>query len=185
MKTNINKSWNKILEKELKKDYFISLLKTTDYNYNKKTCFPEKNKIFSALNHCPFENLKVVILGQDPYHGVNQANGLSFSVNSNENSPPSLKNIFIEINNDINTTIRTNGDLTDWANQGVLLLNSVLSVEKGKPGSHSKIGWEIFTDNIIQLISNNKSKIVFMLWGGYAKKKEKLINLNKHLILKT
>ncbi|MGY8920239.1 MAG: uracil-DNA glycosylase [Flavobacteriales bacterium] len=174
-----------MLEKELKKDYFISLLKTTDYNYNKKTCFPEKNKIFSALNHCPFENLKVVILGQDPYHGVNQANGLSFSVNSNEKSPPSLKNIFIEINNDINTPIRTNGDLTDWANQGVLLLNSVLSVEKGKPGSHSKIGWEIFTDNIIQLISNNKSKIVFMLWGGYAKKKEKLINLNKHLILKT
>ena len=185
MKTNINKSWNKILEKELKKDYFISLLKTTDYNYSKKKCFPEKNKIFSALNHCSYENLKVVILGQDPYHNVNQANGLSFSVNSNEKSPPSLKNIFIEINNDISTPVRTNGDLTDWANQGVLLLNSVLSVEKGKPGSHSKIGWEIFTDNIIQLISNNKSKIVFMLWGGYAKKKEKLINLNKHLILKT
>ena len=185
MKTNINKSWNKILEKELKKDYFISLLKTTDYNYSKKKCFPEKNKIFSALNHCSYENLKVVILGQDPYHNVNQANGLSFSVNSNEKTPPSLKNIFVEINNDINTPIRTNSDLTDWANQGVLLLNSVLSVEKGKPGSHSKIGWEIFTDNIIQLISNNKSKIVFMLWGGYAKNKEKLINLNKHLILKT
>lgn len=185
MKTNINKSWNKILEKELKKDYFISLLKTINFNYSKETCFPEKNKIFSALNHCSYENLKVVILGQDPYHNVNQANGLSFSVNSNVKSPPSLKNIFIEINNDINIPIRTNGDLTDWANQGVLLLNSVLSVEKGKPGSHSKIGWEIFTDNIIQLISNNKSKIVFMLWGGYAKKKEKLINLNKHLILKT
>jgi|TARA_B110000438_G_scaffold76020_1_gene76094 uracil-DNA glycosylase len=185
LKTNINKSWNKILEKELKKDYFISLLKTTDYNYSKKKCFPEKNKIFSALNHCSYENLKVVILGQDPYHNVNQANGLSFSVNSNEKTPPSLKNIFVEINNDINTPIRTNSDLTDWANQGVLLLNSVLSVEKGKPGSHSKIGWEIFTDNIIQLISNNKSKIVFMLWGGYAKKKKKLIDLNKHLILKT
>ena len=185
MKTNINKSWNKILEKELKKDYFISLLKTTEINYNNKTCFPDKSKIFSALNHCSFKNLKVVILGQDPYHGINQANGLSFSVNSNEKAPPSLKNIFIEIKNDLNTTIRTNNDLTDWANQGVLLLNSVLSVEKGKPGSHSRIGWEIFTDNLIKLISEHKTNIVFMLWGGYAKKKEKLINENIHLILKT
>ena len=185
MKTNINKSWNKILEKELKKDYFISLLKTTEINYNNKTCFPDKSKIFSALNHCSFKNLKVVILGQDPYHGINQANGLSFSVNSNEKTPPSLKNIFIEIKNDLNTTIRTNNDLTDWANQGVLLLNSVLSVEKGKPGSHSKIGWEIFTDNLIKLISEHKTNIVFMLWGSYAKKKQKLITGNNHFILKT
>ena len=185
MKANINKSWNKILENELKKDYFISLLKTTEFNYNNSTCFPEKSKIFSALNHCSFEKLKIVIIGQDPYHGINQANGLSFSVNSSEKSPPSLRNIFIEINNDLKTPLRTNGNLTDWANQGVLLLNSVLSVEIGKPGSHSKIGWETFTDKLIKIISEHKSNIVFMLWGGYAKKKEKLIFENNHLILKT
>ena len=185
MKANINKSWNKILENELKKDYFISLLKTTEFNYNNSTCFPEKSKIFSALNHCSFEKLKIVIIGQDPYHGINQANGLSFSVNSSEKSPPSLRNIFIEINNDLKTPLRTNGNLTDWANQGVLLLNSVLSVEIGKPGSHSKIGWETFTDKLIKIISEQKSNIVFMLWGGYAKKKEKLIFENNHLVLKT
>lgn len=185
MKANINKSWNKILENELKKDYFISLLKTTEFNYNNSTCFPEKSKIFSALNHCSFEKLKIVIIGQDPYHGINQANGLSFSVNSSEKSPPSLRNIFIEINNDLKTPLRTNGNLTDWANQGVLLLNSVLSVQIGKPGSHSKIGWETFTDKLIKIISEQKSNIVFMLWGGYAKKKEKLIFENNHLILKT
>jgi uracil-DNA glycosylase len=173
LKANINKSWNKILENELKKDYFISLLKTTEFNYNNSTCFPEKSKIFSALNHCSFEKLKIVIIGQDPYHGINQANGLSFSVNSSEKSPPSLRNIFIEINNDLKTPLRTNGNLTDWANQGVLLLNSVLSVEIGKPGSHSKIGWETFTDKLIKIISEQKSNIVFMLWGGYAKKKRK------------
>ena len=185
MKTNINKSWNKILEKELKKDYFISLLKTTQNNYNNNKCFPEKKNIFSAFNHCSFEKLKVVIIGQDPYHGINQANGLSFSVNSNEKLPPSLKNIFIEINNDLKTTIRTNGDLADWANQGVLLLNSILSVERGKPGSHSKLGWETFTNQVIKIISKSKKNVVFMLWGGYAKKKEKLIFENNHLILKT
>ena len=185
MKTNINKSWNKILEKELKKDYFISLLKTTKNNYNNNTCFPERSNIFSAFNHCSFEKLKVVIIGQDPYHGINQANGLSFSVNSNEKLPPSLKNIFLEINNDLKTNIRTNGDLADWASQGVLLLNSILSVESGKPGSHSKIGWETFTDNVIKIISKSKNNVVFMLWGGYAKKKEKLIFENNHLILKS
>ena len=185
MKTNINKSWNKILEKELKKDYFITLLKTTQNNYNNNTCFPEKRNIFSAFNHCSFEKLKVVIIGQDPYHGINQANGLSFSVNSNEKLPPSLKNIFLEINNDLKTTIRTNGDLADWANQGVLLLNSILSVERGKPGSHSKLGWETFTNQVIKIIAKSKKNVVFMLWGGYAKKKEKLIFENNHLILKS
>lgn len=185
MKTNINKSWNKILEKELKKDYFISLLKTTKNNYNNNTCFPKRSNIFSAFNHCSFEKLKVVIIGQDPYHGINQANGLSFSVNSNEKLTPSLKNIFLEINNDLKTNIRTNGDLADWASQGVLLLNSILSVESGKPGSHSKIGWETFTDNVIKIISKSKNNVVFMLWGSYAKKKEKLIFENNHFILKT
>jgi len=185
LKTNINKSWDKILDKELKKDYFISLLKTTQNNYNNNVCFPKKSNIFSAFNHCSLEKLKVVIIGQDPYHGINQANGLSFSVNSNEKLPPSLKNIFLEINNDLKTNIRTNGDLVDWANQGVLLLNCILSVESGKPGSHSKLGWETFTDEVIKIISERKNNIVFMLWGGYAKKKEKLIFENNHLILKT
>ena len=174
MKTNINKSWNKILEKELKKDYFISLLKTTEINYNNKTCFPEKSKIFSALNHCSFENLKVVILGQDPYHGINQANGLSFSVNSNEKAPPSLKNIFREINLDFDALLMpTSGNLERWAKQGVLLLNTALTVEAHKPLSHTKKGWEQFTDAVIDVVSSLSKHVVFMLWGNYAKRKGK------------
>ena len=185
MKINITKSWNKILSSEFKNEYFNSFIKNINTIYQDKECFPEKSNIFSAFNSSSFEDLKVVIIGQDPYHGINQANGLAFSVNSNIKVPPSLKNIFLEINSDLKSDLRTNGDLTDWSKQGVLLLNSVLTVEKGKPGSHSNLGWEKFTNNVIKIISERKSKLVFMLWGGYAKKKEKLITENKHFILKT
>ena len=185
MKTKLNKTWAKILKSEFEKDYFKELKCRVDDLYLKKTCYPLKENIFSSFRNCTFNSLKVVILGQDPYHGINQANGLAFSVNKGQNLPPSLKNIFKEISIDMDTTVRNNGDLIDWSKQGVLLLNSILTVEDGKPGSHSKIGWERFTDEVIRIISKEKSNIVFMLWGGFAKKKEKLIFDNNHLILKT
>ena len=147
--------------------------------------FPKNELVFYAFNKTPLSKVKVVILGQDPYHGENQANGLAFSVHSNVKIPPSLKNILIEIRNDLNTNLRENGDLKDWSKQGVLLLNSVLTVEKSNPGSHSKLGWEKFTNQVIKLVSKKKSNLVFMLWGGYAKKKEKIIYDNQHLILKS
>jgi uracil-DNA glycosylase len=185
LKTIINKTWAKILKSEFEKDYFKELKSRLDDLYLKKTCYPTKENIFSSFRNCTFNSLKVVILGQDPYHGINQANGLAFSVNKGQNLPPSLNNIFKEISIDMNTTVRNNGDLIDWSKQGVLLLNSVLTVEDGKPGSHSKIGWEKFTDEVIRTISKEKSNIVFMLWGSFAKKKEKLIFNNNHLILKS
>lgn len=185
MKVNIEKSWLKLLKKEFDKEYFNELICFVKNEYNKNVCYPPKNLIFSSFNKCKLDNLKVVILGQDPYHGQDQANGLCFSVNSKVVNPPSLNNIFKEISNDLNCKIRKNGDLLDWSKQGVLLLNSVLTVEKGVPGSHSNKGWEIFTDNVIKLISNNKRDIVFMLWGGYSKKKENLINKKNQLILKS
>ena len=185
MKTKLNKTWAKILKSEFEKDYFKELKCKVDDLYLKKICYPTKENIFSSFRNCTFNSLKVVILGQDPYHGINQANGLAFSVNKGQNLPPSLKNIFKEISIDMDTTVRNNGDLIDWSKQGVLLLNSILTVEDGKPGSHSKIGWERFTDEVIRIISKEKSNIVFMLWGGFAKKKEKLIFDNNHLILKT
>lgn len=185
MKVNIEKSWLKLLAKEINKQYFKDLIYFVKNQYNNKICYPPENLIFSCFNNCKLDNLKVVIIGQDPYHGQDQANGLCFSVDSKVVNPPSLNNIFKEISDDLNCKIRKNGDLIDWANQGVLLLNSVMSVEKGFPGSHSNKGWEKFTDTVIELVSKNKSNIVFILWGGYAKKKEKLINKQKHLILKS
>jgi len=185
LKISISKSWKEILDSEFNSEYFETLIKAIDFNYENNICYPNKKNIFSAFNHCDFKDLKVVIIGQDPYHGENQANGLAFSVHSNIKIPPSLKNILIEIRNDLNTNLRKNGDLKDWSKQGVLLLNSVLTVENGKPGSHSKLGWEKFTNQVIKLISKKKSNLVFMLWGGYAKKKEKIIYDNQHLILKS
>ena len=185
MEVDIHKSWIPYLEEELDKPYFSDLSNFVKTEYKNHNCFPPESQIFNAFNHCHFEAVKVVIIGQDPYHGDGQANGLCFSVREGISHPPSLKNIFIEINNDLKSPVRTDGDLADWANQGVLLLNSILSVESGKPGSHSKIGWEIFTDQVIKVISKQKRNIVFMLWGGYAKKKEKLITGNNHFILKT
>ena len=183
MKVNIEKSWLKLLESEFNKKYFFQLTDFIDNEYKSKDCYPPKDLIFSAFNKCSLDKVKVVILGQDPYHGLNQANGLCFSVKSGMNIPPSLLNIFKEIKSSFND--RSESDLSDWANQGVLLLNSILTVEEGLPGSHSEKGWEEFTKCVIKLISDRKQNIVFMLWGGYAKKKESLIDSKKHLILKS
>ena len=184
MKLNIENSWLKILENEMGKKYFQDLIYFIKNQYVDKICYPPSDLIFSAFNHCSLDNIKVVIIGQDPYHGPNQANGLCFSVNSKLKNPPSLINIFKEISENLNCEIRQNGNLLDWSKQGVLLLNSVLTVEKGFPGSHSGKGWEIFTDYILKLISTNKKNVVFILWGGYAKKKENLITKKNNLILK-
>ena len=152
--------------------------------YQNNICFPPQSQIFAALQ-TNFQNVKVVIIGQDPYHNSGQANGYSFSVNDDCAFPPSLRNIFKEVSADLDSEFPTSGNLQRWANQGVLLLNSVLTVRQNEPGSHAKKGWEIFTDSVIRAISDNNENIVFMLWGGYAKKKSKLIDSSKHLILES
>jgi uracil-DNA glycosylase len=185
LKVNIEKSWLKVLNNEFNQEYFHNLSYFVKEQYKKKKCYPPGKLIFSAFDNCSLNDLKVVIIGQDPYHGPFQANGLCFSVDSKVVNPPSLNNIFKEISTDLESVTRTDGDLIDWSNQGVMLLNSVLTVESGLPGSHANRGWEIFTDNVIRKISDKKENIVFMLWGGYAKKKESLIRNNNHLILKS
>jgi uracil-DNA glycosylase len=179
----INDDWKEIFENEYGKTYFKNILEKINKDYSSKIVFPKKNQIFKAFKNTSFSDIKVLILGQDPYHGFDQANGLCFSVNKKTKLPPSLKNIFKELSEDINCKIN-HGDLNPWTKQGVFLLNTSLTVVQGNPGSHSKIGWEIFTDNIIKQISNKKQNVVFMFWGNHAIKKEKLITNNKHLILK-
>lgn len=183
MNIKIEKSWKKILNNEFKKEYFNSLVSFLKDEYKNKIIFPPGRKIFSSFDFCPFNNIKVVIIGQDPYHGINQANGLCFAVNKDIKIPPSLFNVFKEINNDIKIDIPKHGNLERWAIQGVLLLNSVLTVRKNLPRSHSNKGWENFTDRVISVISKKKKNIVFLLWGNYAKSKLKIIDQNKHLIL--
>ena len=183
MELNIHPSWEKIIDNENKKKYFKSLMIFVESNYKNKTCYPPVNLIFKAFKVCSFDSLKVVILGQDPYHSENQADGLSFSVFKRTKHPPSLINIFKEVENDLKIDYPKYGNLNNWGNQGVLLLNSTLTVEENKPGSHQKKGWEFFTDEIIRYISNNKNNVVFMLWGNYSKMKSKLIDQSKHLIL--
>ena len=184
MKVKIEKSWLNELNYILKKKYFINLINKVKEEYKSYEIYPEGKNIFNAFELCPFNNVKVVILGQDPYHGKNQANGLSFSVNKNINIPPSLKNIFKELKNNYPDIKFKDGDLSDWAKQGVLLLNSILTVRDKSPGSHSKLGWEKFTDSVINLISQKKDNIVFILWGAFAKSKREIIERqDSHLIL--
>jgi uracil-DNA glycosylase len=181
----ISNSWGEYLKNEFKKNYMLNLNAfLTLQKQNKKIIYPNPENRFNAFEKTSFEKVKVVILGQDPYHGEGQAHGLSFSVPNGVTPPPSLKNIFKELNNDcqINNTLT---NLTPWAEQGVLLLNSVLSVEKNKAGSHANQGWEVLTDKVIKLLSDKKEKLVFLLWGAYAQKKAILIDSNKHLILKS
>jgi uracil-DNA glycosylase len=181
----VSNSWGEYLENEFKKNYMLNLNAfLTLQKQQKKIIYPNPENHFNAFEKTPFEKVKVVILGQDPYHGEGQAHGLSFSVPNGVTPPPSLKNIFKELNNDcqINNTLT---NLTPWAEQGVLLLNSVLSVEKNKAGSHANQGWEVLTDKVIKLLSDKKEKLVFLLWGAYAQKKAILIDSNKHLILKS
>lgn len=184
-KDMISGNWTSYLDNELSKEYIASLETFIEYEYNTKKVFPIKENIFSALNNCPFKETKVVIIGQDPYHGFNQANGLAFSVNDGVKIPPSLKNIYKELNNDLSIPISESGNLSRWTKQGVLLLNSVLTVNEGLPGSHQNRGWESLTDKIISILSDQNSNIVFLLWGKFAQSKSILIDPKKHLILKS
>lgn len=181
----INSDWQTILQKEFEKHYFKDLEAFVQQEYATQICFPPKKDIFAAFEYCSFENLKVVILGQDPYPGLGQADGLCFSVNEDMAFPRSLRNIFKEIETDLGKEFPEHGNLKSWAEQGVLLLNASLTVRAGEAGSHQRKGWEKFTDAVIQKISEEKEKIVFMLWGGYAKKKGKKIDGEKHLILES
>lgn len=183
MEVKIDTSWNEVLKEEFEKDYFKDLVQFVKNEYKQHQCYPKGSEIFAAFNACSFNDLKVVIIGQDPYHGPNQANGLCFSVHENVPHPPSLINIFKEISNDIAVPYPKSGDLTKWANQGVLLLNAILTVRANEAGSHQQKGWEQFTDEVIKQISSLKSNVVFLLWGGYAKSKQPLIDSSKHCIL--
>ncbi len=179
-------SWKNVLNSEIEKEYFNDLLNDVQYEYEHYTCFPPEKLIFAAFDKCSFDDLKVVIIGQDPYHGNGEANGLCFSVNDNVKTPPSLRNIFREINDDLEQIILPNsGNLERWASQGVLLLNNTLTVRKDVPNSHSHLDWKIFTDNVIQLISDKKENVVFLLWGNFAQKKGTKIDRNKHLVLES
>ena len=185
MKVKIAESWGKVLKNEFEKPYFENLAKFVEAEYKLNTCYPEATKIFEAFNLCDFNNLKVVIIGQDPYHGPNQAHGLCFSVNEGVQHPPSLINIFKELEKDLNIPYPKSGNLERWAKQGVLLLNATLTVKAHEAGSHQNKGWECFTDEIIKKISNKKKSIIFLIWGNKAKKKINLIDIKKHYILQS
>lgn len=178
-------TWEDFLKEEESKDYYKSLMKSIAKAYKQTTVFPPKDKIFNAFALTPISNLKVVLLGQDPYHGAGQAQGLAFSTPSSVKNPPSMRNILKEIESDLSRkSICEDGDLNPWAKDGVLLINTILTVEEAKAKSHHKLGWEIFTDNLIKYISSNTKDIVFILWGGSAIKKEKIIDTSIHHILK-
>lgn len=186
MQINLTPKWADILKEEMQKPYFQDLLNTVEEEYSNYTCFPPKELIFNAFNSCAFEDLKVVIIGQDPYHGEGEANGLCFSVNDGVKIPPSLKNIFTEINNEYERVFfPASGNLEAWAKQGVLLLNASLSVRKDLANSHKHLKWNAFTDAVIQYISENSENVVFLLWGSFAQKKGSKINREKHLVLET
>ncbi len=176
-------NWNEIIKNEQQKEYFIKLNKILQKEYKNKIIYPNKKNLYQAFSLCKYDKLKVVILGQDPYHGESQAQGLAFSTPKHIKNPPSMQNIIKEIRNDIGHCVCEEGDLSLWAEQGVLLINTVLSVENAKPKSHDKIGWQIFSNNIIEHINNNFTNIVFILWGASAIKKSKLINTSKHHII--
>ena len=183
MRVEIHPSWQKVLQPLFETSSFENLAQFLKKEYAENVCHPPGRLIFEAFNACPLEQLKVVIIGQDPYHGPGQAHGLSFSVLEGVSPPPSLFNIFRDIENDLGIPFPKVGNLSPWANQGVFLLNATLSVRAHQAGSHQKQGWEVFTDQVIQTISTQKEGVVFMLWGGYAKKKAQLIDSSKHLIL--
>lgn len=184
MELNITDSWKNILKTEFEKPYFKKLSDFVDAEYENYRCYPEKENIFAAFNYCDFNDLKVVIIGQDPYHGKGQANGLCFSVKDGIKHPPSLVNIFKELKDDVGKEIPISGDLSNWAKQGVLLLNATLTVRESEAGSHQNQGWEEFTDAVIKKISDETENVVFLLWGKFAEKKGSVVNLKKHIIFK-
>ncbi|MCL5130241.1 uracil-DNA glycosylase [Algibacter sp. L4_22] len=183
MNLDIHDSWKPYLDKEFKKEYFKNLMKFVTDEYNTNTCFPPEEAVFNAFNYCHFNDVKVVIIGQDPYHDYGQANGLCFSVADGVKHPPSLVNIFKEIEADLGIPYPKSGNLERLAKQGVLLLNATLTVRAHEAASHQKQGWETFTDSVIKTVSDKNENIIFLLWGGFAKKKVKLIDDKKHLVL--
>jgi uracil-DNA glycosylase len=183
MDVRIEPSWKELLKEEFDKEYFKRLSDFVKDEYARHIVYPKGREIFNSFQHCTFDNLRVVLLGQDPYHGPGQAHGLCFSVSEGVKMPPSLVNIFKEIKNDLGKEIPQNGNLERWADQGILLLNATLTVRAHSPGSHQNKGWENFTDQVIKIISEKKEGIVFLLWGAYAQKKGEVINKNRHLIL--
>ncbi len=183
MNVRIEQSWKQTLDKEWSQDYFIKLTDFVKDSYRSRTTYPPAGKIFAAFDACPFDKVKVVILGQDPYHGPGQANGLCFSVSPGIDLPPSLVNIFKEVSSDLGTPMPTDGNLERWAKQGVLLLNATLTVEAHKAGSHQGHGWEEFTDAAVRKLAQEREGLVFMLWGSYAIRKGAFINRDRHLVL--
>lgn len=186
MQINLNTTWQSILSDEIQKPYFEELMETVDEENKNHTCYPPKELIFAAFNYCSFKDVKVVIIGQDPYHGKGEANGLCFSVNDGVRIPPSLRNIFREMSEDLETIFMpTSGNLEAWAKQGVLLLNASLTVREDNANSHKHLKWNLFTDAVIQKISEEKEHVVFLLWGNFAHKKGLKIDRNKHLVLES
>lgn len=181
----IGNEWDKLLEEEFKKDYFKKLEEFVIDEYKNKTIYPKINEIYNAFRYTDFSNVKVVILGQDPYHGENQAEGLCFSVKKGIKKPPSLNNIFKELHDDLGYSIPQNGSLVSWTKEGILLLNAVLTVEKDRAASHKNRGWERFTDEIIKIVNKKDTPVVFILWGNYARSKKKLITNDKHFIIES
>lgn len=186
MKTiDIEPSWHEVLRDEFKKPYFVGLVQFVKLQYANFVCYPPGKLIFNAFNQCPFDKVKVVLIGQDPYHEPGQAQGLCFSVGDGVKFPPSLRNIFAEIQSDLGIDVPQSGDLTRWAKQGVLLLNATLTVREHAAGSHQNMGWETFTDEVIRKVSEGRENVVFMLWGSYAQSKAKLIDASRHCVLKS
>ena len=183
--THIVNDWRIILGNYLKKKSFLDLIRFVNTERKDHSIFPSKNEVFNAFKYCSFKNTKIIIIGQDPYHAKNQATGLAFSVNKNNKIPPSLRNIFNELESDLQIPFPIHGNLKSWADQGVLLLNSTLTVKEGEARSHSGKGWEEFTNNVISTLSEKKNNLIFLLWGTFAQKKVSLINNKKHIILKT
>lgn len=184
-KIDIEPSWHEVLKDEFEKPYFAGLVQFVKLQYKNFVCYPPGKLIFNAFNQCPFDKVKVVLIGQDPYHEPGQAQGLCFSVGDGVTFPPSLRNIFAEIQSDLGIPIPQSGDLTRWARQGVLLLNATLTVRAHAAGSHQKMGWETFTDEVIRKISDDRDHVVFMLWGSYAQSKSRLIDASRHCVLKS
>lgn len=181
---SLNIHWKNLLDEEIQKPYFQELMLQVEDDYQNQVCFPPKELIFATFDSCSFEDLKVVIIGQDPYHGDGEANGLCFSVNDGIRIPPSLRNIFRELNDDLGTIFMpTSGNLERWAKQGILLLNATLTVRKDQPNSHKHLKWNVFTDAVIRKISDEKENVVFLLWGSFAHKKGLKIDRTKHLVL--
>ena len=178
----IGNKWDSLLTTEYNKDYFKNLMDFVKQEYKTKTIYPKQSDVFNAFRYTDFDDVKVVILGQDPYHGENEAHGLSFSVLPGVKRPPSLNNMFKELNDDLGI-VRTQNTLTDWTQQGVMMLNSIMTVVKDKPLSHKGIGWEIFTDTIIQKLNEREDPVIFVLWGGYARSKKALITNRRHFII--